>query len=93
MSLPWVRVSPGGKKGDQIAHHFAHEADADCATAYEAMLHKLGKQMILDAGGLNSGRFGRRGRHLRGFNEAAACTPRKPSLGPSPDVERLYELQ
>jgi len=40
------------KKGDQIAHHFAHEADADCATAYETMLHRLTKQVILDAGGL-----------------------------------------
>lgn len=40
------------KKGGQIAHHFAHEVDPDCPTAYETMLHKLGKQMILDAGGL-----------------------------------------
>jgi hypothetical protein len=40
------------KKGDLIAHHFAHEADAECAQAYETMLHKLGKQIILDAGGV-----------------------------------------
>ncbi len=40
------------KKGNQIAHHFAHEVDADCARAYETMLHKLGKQMILAAGGV-----------------------------------------
>lgn len=40
------------KKGDQVTHHFAHEADADCPKPYETMLHKLGKQMVLDAGGV-----------------------------------------
>lgn len=38
------------KKGTELAHHFAHEADADCAGAVESELHKLGKQTIADTG-------------------------------------------
>lgn len=36
------------KKGDIIRHHFAHEADADCASGYETMAHMLAKQVIAD---------------------------------------------
>lgn len=40
------------KKGHVIRHHFAHEADGACAGAVESMLHKLAKQIIADAQGV-----------------------------------------
>lgn len=37
------------KKGDVIRHHFAHSAEA-CGGALETALHKMAKQIIVDAG-------------------------------------------
>lgn len=37
------------RKGDELRHHFAHAVDAECSGAVESMLHKLGKQIIVDA--------------------------------------------
>jgi Competence protein CoiA-like family len=40
------------RKGDILAHHFAHAASESCRNAIETTLHKLGKQIIRDAGWL-----------------------------------------
>jgi hypothetical protein len=37
------------KKGDIISWHFAHQVEGDCPKAYETMVHKLAKQIILYA--------------------------------------------
>ena len=36
------------KKGNQLAHHFAHDASASCHNAPETALHRLAKQIIKD---------------------------------------------
>jgi hypothetical protein len=44
------------KQGEVLRWHFAHEADSDggtgkgCTNAFETMVHRLAKQIILDAG-------------------------------------------
>jgi hypothetical protein len=38
------------KQGDVKRWHFAHEADANCAGAFESMVHRLAKQIIADHG-------------------------------------------
>jgi competence protein CoiA-like protein len=41
------------KKGDILAHHFAHEGDHSCQGAYESTIHQLAKEIIGEDKGLN----------------------------------------
>lgn len=37
-------------KGTEVEHHFAHEGKKSCTGAYETMLHKVAKQVLLERG-------------------------------------------
>jgi hypothetical protein len=47
---PQCRAPVIARRGDILAHHFAHAAPTDCSKPLETILHRLGKQMIADAG-------------------------------------------
>lgn len=42
------------KKGTEVAHHFAHEADAECTSGYETVAHLLAKQIITESGWIDT---------------------------------------
>ncbi len=76
------------RKGDIMRHHFAHAASAECMTALESMAHKLGKQIVADAGMLWVPGYGEEGAPLiREMCVAADRVESEKAIGPiRPDL-------